>query len=389
MKRWLIGLGFFALFSAIAVSAHLYVIQRMVTDAGIGPPGAGLAEAVVWSGFAAMFAQPFVGRVAPRWLSRPLSFFASTWMALLFWLLLALGVSDALLAIFGGFEDPRAGALRAGLVASLVFVVAVVAHREARRAPRDVRVEIELLRWPSALDGYRIVQLSDIHIGPSLGRDFAEELTRRVNALDADLVVLTGDLVDGSRAALEAEVAPFGKLRGRHGVFFVPGNHDFYSGAAAWCAFLSELGIRVLRNEHVVIGSGDSGASFVLAGVDDHRSGGLHSGGGEDLEAALCSRPRDLATLLLAHDPTTFKRGHEMEIDLQLSGHTHGGQIWPFRYLVRLVVPYVAGRYRRGGAELYVSRGTGFWGPAMRLGAPSEITEIVLRAASSGTAERA
>ncbi len=387
MKRWLIGIGVVFLLSAIAVSAHLYVIQRMVTDAGLGSAGAGLAKTVVWSGFAAMLAQPFVGRVAPRWLASPLSRFASTWMALLFWLLVALGVSDALLAISGGLDTPRVGALRAAGVASLVLALAAVAHRGARRAPRDVRVEIELARWPSALDGYRVVQLSDIHIGPALGRRFAEALTRRVNALGADLVVLTGDLVDGSRAALEAEVAPFRELRGRDGVFFVTGNHDFYSGAADWCECVSELGIRVLRNEHVVIGGGDAGASFVLAGVDDHRSGGLRSGGGEDLERALDGRPGDLATLLLAHDPTTFKRAQGMGIDLQLSGHTHGGQIWPFHYLVRLAVPFVAGRYRRGGAELYVSRGTGFWGPAMRLGAPAEVTEIVLRAPSSGSTD--
>ena len=273
------------------------------------------------------------------------------------------------------------GSARAALVGSAVLLLAGIAHREARRGPRDVRVEIELARWPRALDGYRIVQISDIHIGPTLDRRFARALTERVNALDADLVAVTGDLVDGSRAALEAEVAPFGGLRGRDGVFFVTGNHDFYSGADEWSDCVESLGMRTLRNEHVSIERGDAG--FVLAGVDDHRGGLMPGPGGEDLDRALAEAPDGRPVVLLAHDPSTFKRAHAMGIDLQLSGHTHGGQIWPFHWLVRLAIPFVAGRYRRGDAELYVSRGTGYWGPAMRLGSPAEITELVLRSPGS------
>ena len=378
MKRAFLGLGAFAIFLAIGIGSHLYVIRRLVVDAGVPAPAALVLEALVWASYASIIAQPLLARRLPRVPSRLLGFWAVNWMALLFWLLVALGASDLVLLLSGALGDPRVAELRAVVVVLGVLAVALVARREALRAPRDLRVEVELARWPQALDGYRIVQLSDVHIGASLGRDFARALTQRVEALRADLVVVTGDLVDGRREHLEAEVAPFAGLRGRDGVFFVPGNHDFYSGVADWCECVGMLGIRVLRNEHVVIERGD--LSFVLAGVDDHRSGSFSGSGGEDLERALADRSPGLATLLLAHDPSTFTRAQSMQVDLQLSGHTHGGQIWPFHYLVRLAVPFLAGLYRRGAAQLYVSRGTGYWGPAMRLGAPAELTEIVLRA---------
>ena len=206
-----------------------------------------------------------------------------------------------------------------------------------------------------------------------------------MNALSPDLVAVTGDLVDGSVARIGAEVEPFGAIRARHGVFFVTGNHDFYSGADGWVARVRALGWRALRNERVAIE--DAGARFDLAGVDDHHGALLGPGEGEDLARALDGRESEHPVVLLAHDPATFRRASQHGVDLQLSGHTHGGQIWPFRYLVRLATPFVAGRYARDGAELYVSRGTGFWGPVMRLFAPAEITEIVLRRADAGVGE--
>jgi predicted MPP superfamily phosphohydrolase len=188
---------------------------------------------------------------------------------------------------------------------------------------------------------------------------------------------VTGDLVDGSVRRLADEVAPLAELRARHGVFFVTGNHDHYSGASAWAERARQLGMRVLRNERVEIRA--EGASFDLVGVDDHRGNPASRDGREDLPRALAGRDASRPALLLAHDPSTFKRASRAGVDLQLSGHTHGGQIWPFVYLVRLAIPFIAGLYARNGSRLYVSRGTGFWGPAMRLGAPAEITLITLR----------
>ena len=252
------------------------------------------------------------------------------------------------------------------------------AHGAARSAL--ARIEIALARWPAALDGFRIVQISDVHIGPLLDGRFAATVAERVNALAPDLVAVTGDLVDGSVVRLAPHVEPFRAVRAKHGVFFVTGNHDFYSGADSWVAHVRSFGWQALRNEHVSIGDGAAG--FDLAGVDDTHGRLIEAGAGEDVERALAGRDASRAVVLLAHDPATFHRASQRDVDLQLSGHTHGGQIWPFRYIVRLSVPWVVGLYRRGASALYVSRGTGFWGPPMRIAAPSEITEIVIRRAA-------
>jgi predicted MPP superfamily phosphohydrolase len=241
-------------------------------------------------------------------------------------------------------------------------------------------VEVRLRGWPRALDGFRIAQISDVHIGPILGRGFAEKLVARVNALAPDLIAVTGDLVDGGVAHLHGEVAPFAALRAPHGIYFVPGNHDFYSGVDGWLARVEQLGMRVLRNERVAIGGA---AGFDLAGVDDHR-GDWRTGSTEDVAQALAGRDPARAVVLLAHDPATFPAAQRAGVDLQISGHTHGGQIWPFGVLVRLATPFVAGLHRRGASQIYVTTGAGFWGPPMRLFAPSEIAEIVLRCEEAG-----
>jgi predicted MPP superfamily phosphohydrolase len=369
-------------------SVHAYLIRRLVLDPGLPEPWrTGLAALALGLGVT-LVAQP----IAERWIrppaSRAIAWPASLWMGFAFLMLLQLLATDLLLwaagpvaraAAPGGDPAGQASAWRAALVAGVALTAGSLGIREALRPPRLRRLEIRLARWPAPLDGFRIVQISDIHIGPILGRHFARELTERVNALSPDLVAVTGDLVDGAVRQLADEVAPFAGLRARHGAFFVTGNHDHYSGVRDWDRKARELGLRVLRNERCEIR--DRGAVFDLAGVDDHR-GDLFGSGGEDLDAALAGREAGRPCILLAHDPSTFKRASQLGIDLQLSGHTHGGQIWPFGWFVRLAVPWVEGHHRRGGAELYVSRGTGFWGPPMRLLAPAEITEITLRAGS-------
>jgi predicted MPP superfamily phosphohydrolase len=206
-----------------------------------------------------------------------------------------------------------------------------------------------------------------------IGKDFIEDIVRRVNALTPDVIAITGDLVDGSVEELAEHVAPLAKLSAKHGVYFVTGNHEYYSGAEEWIAHLRKLGVHVLRNERVRIG-GDEG--FDLAGIDDHSSAVF--GHGPDLPKALAGRDADRACVLLAHQPRGVNLADSLGVDLQLSGHTHGGQMFPWNLAVRLQQPFVAGIHKLTHAQIYVSRGTGYWGPPMRVGAPAEITEIEL-----------
>jgi hypothetical protein len=305
-------------------------------------------------------------------------------MGFAFLLLILIVASKVVQAMMGAVvvADASAGGLTAArLWAAAVFSLALAAGargvQTARRGPTLERVELRLPRWPAGLDGFRIVQISDLHIGPILDRRFAAAVVQRCNALRPDLVAITGDLVDGDIRRIADEVAPLADLRAAHGVYFVTGNHDYYSGVDAWVERVEQLGIRALRNQRVAIRHGT--AVFDLAGVEDHHAHMVSPAHREDLTAALAGRDPGRPVVLLAHDPLTFKGAARLGIDLQLSGHTHGGQIWPFRYLVRLTTPYVAGRFQVGDARLYVSRGTGFWGPAMRLFAPGEISEITIR----------
>jgi predicted MPP superfamily phosphohydrolase len=383
-RRTLAGLVFLIVVLVIGVGGHAYLAKRLALEPLWPEPLRGVLVAAFGLGLAAVLSRLFLRRGAGT-LEKALAWVAYTWLGFTFLLLTATAATDAALWILGaasaGPQDaPLLARARALLVGAVAGAAAVVALRQGLRAPGVHRIEIPLARWPRALDGFRIVQISDVHIGSLRDRRFAAVIAERVNALAPDLVAVTGDLVDGSVARIGDEVEPLGAIRARHGVYFITGNHDFYSGADAWVARVRALGWQALRNERVAIG--DAGAHFDLAGVDDHHGAMLGPGEGEDLARALDGREADRAVVLLAHDPNTFKKASQYGVDLQISGHTHGGQIWPFRHLVRLSTPWVAGLYRLGASAVYVSRGTGFWGPPMRLGAPSEITELVLRAAS-------
>jgi predicted MPP superfamily phosphohydrolase len=268
------------------------------------------------------------------------------------------------------------GTLALGLSGGL----ALLGMRTALGPVEIKQVRVQLRRLPRAQHGTRIVQLTDMHVGPTRGRAFVEEIVRRTNELSADIVAITGDLVDGSVNDLREAVAPLGDLRARFGVFFVTGNHEYFSGAEEWSQELRRIGLRVLHNERVTIGEG--AAAFDLAGVDDYsaqRYGGVpHS---QALARALAGRDPQRELILLAHQPRSIVLGEPLGVGLQLSGHTHGGQMWPFNYLVRLQQPFVAGLFRHGGSQIYVSRGTGYWGPPMRLAVPPEITEVTLESA--------
>jgi uncharacterized protein len=252
---------------------------------------------------------------------------------------------------------------------------------EARGEHEVVEVEIVLAKLPRELDGFSIVQLSDLHTGMTIDRAFVQRVVDRANALSPDLVALTGDLVDGPVESLREDIAPLASLRAKHGVFAITGNHEYYAGADAWIAEISRLGARYLRNERVTIGTGT--ASFDLAGVDDH-SADNWVGHGEDLARATGGRDPSRALVLLAHQPRQVRRAAKHGVDLQLSGHTHGGQIWPWHYIVKIQQGgLLAGRYEHEGTQLYVTRGCGYWGPPVRLLAPLEITRVILRSAAA------
>jgi hypothetical protein len=245
------------------------------------------------------------------------------------------------------------------------------------RRPRIVNVEIPVSRLPVPLHGFSIAQITDVHVGPTIRREFVERLVRRVNGLGTDVIAVTGDLVDGSVKQLAAHTAPLSQLSARHGAFFVTGNHEYYSGEPAWTREIRKLGLTVLENEHVVLEH--DGASLVLAGVPDIGAHHFDANQRSDPAAALRGAPATAgARILLAHQPRSAAAAADAGYDVQISGHTHGGQFWPWSFFVRFFQPFTAGLHRVKGLWLYVSRGTGYWGPPNRFGVPPEITRIRL-----------
>lgn len=274
---------------------------------------------------------------------------------------------------------PEAGRLReysALAVPLLALSAASAGWIGARRTAAVRRVDVPIAGLPASLEGFTIVQLSDIHVGNTIGRDYVEAIVERANRLQPDVVAITGDLVDGTVSALGPEVAPLARLKSRFGTFFVTGNHEYYSGVGPWLGEFRRLGFQVLVNQHVVIDHG--GAKLVMAGVTDvsgHHFGEAHR---SDPAAALRGAPEASVKVLLAHQPRSAAAAADAGFDLQLSGHTHGGQFLPWNFFVRFQQPYTAGLARLRSMWVYTSRGTGYWGPPMRLGAPSEITLVRL-----------
>jgi predicted MPP superfamily phosphohydrolase len=259
----------------------------------------------------------------------------------------------------------------------LTLVITSAGMIIARRRPGIVEVRIPVPGLPPALHGFSIAQISDMHVGPTIKRGFVAGIVRRVNELNADLIAVTGDLVDGSVQQLSVHTAPLAGLTARHGAFFVTGNHEYYSGERAWTAEIRRLGMHVLKNEHVVLRH--DGASLVLAGVTDYSAHHFDPAQRSDPAAALSGAPADAgARILLAHQPSSATAAAQAGFDVQISGHTHGGQFWPWNLFVHFFQPFTGGLHRLKNLWIYVSRGTGYWGPPNRFGVPSEITRIRL-----------
>jgi predicted MPP superfamily phosphohydrolase len=240
-----------------------------------------------------------------------------------------------------------------------------------------VRVDVPIAGLPGDLHGFTIAQITDIHVGPTIKRPYVQAIVDAVNRLNADMVAVTGDLVDGSVAELADHVAPIAQLSSRHGTFFVTGNHEYYSNAPAWIDELRRLEVTVLLNEHVVLRHREE--ALVVAGVTDRSGHHFDASHRSDPHAALVGAPASAAfRLLLAHQPRSASAAADAGYQLLLSGHTHGGQFLPWNFLVRLQQPFTAGLHRLRELWVYTSRGTGYWGPPNRFGVPSEITYLRL-----------
>ena len=258
------------------------------------------------------------------------------------------------------------------VVAGLLTVVGFI---NARRRAAVRRIDIPITDLPAALHGFTIAQISDLHIGPTIRGHHLDAIVDAVNELGADMIAVTGDLVDGTVAQLALHTAPLSRLSARHGTFFVTGNHEYYSGVHAWVAELRRIGLRVLINEHVVLQH--DGAQMIVAGVTDFNGGRFDPSHESHPAGAIAGAP-DAVSVLLAHQPRSAHAAQSAGYDLQLSGHTHGGQFLPWNFFVRFQQPFTAGLHRLGKLWVYVSRGTGYWGPPKRIGAPSEITRLRL-----------
>jgi len=387
-------------------AAHWYVWRRLVRD--VSGPGSRYRRA----GTVLVALLPVLsllaligGRAFPLAVERWFAWPGYLWLAVLLYLLLALLAGELLRPLLLRLlrsaprrrevgpvaEEPAAPAEPAVQEESAaaepsrrLFVSRVVAGTAAGvavgvvgngaygvlRGPRVKQVTVPLAKLPRAAHGYRIAVVSDIHLGPILGRAHTRRIVDTINATQPDLIAVVGDLVDGTVPELGPAARPLADLRAKGGAYFVTGNHEYFSGAAPWVDFVRELGVHPLENARVEL------PWFDLAGVND--IAGTAQGQGPDYERALGDRDRGRAAVLMAHQPVTVHDSVRHGVDLQLSGHTHGGQLWPGNYLAELANPTVAGLERYGDTQLYVTRGAGAWGPPVRVGAPSDITVVTL-----------
>jgi predicted MPP superfamily phosphohydrolase len=427
----LIGLlGFSTVVLVALLLLHGFLWWRLVRSTTCpGPVRQGLTALTVVLGLLPALAVALRGTL-PRDRAAPLDWVAYTWLGIAFYAFLALLVLEPvrliarLVSPAGGARQPREAAMartgihedrgghdavrqesapgavrrrdgavslprRLFLARSLAVTAGAVALGTAgtgayiaNSAPVVRRVPVTLPTLHPALDGLRIVTFSDAHLSATYGGRRFERLVEIVNEQSPDVVAIVGDLVDGSVAELRQDVAPLADLVSGQGVFFVTGNHEYFVDTRGWLRHLPTLGVEVLHNERVAIGRG--AATVDLAGIDDRtaaRSG--VPGHGADLAAALAGRNDATPVVLLAHQPVMVEQAQAAGVDLQLSGHTHGGQLWPFDYVIRLDQPAVQGLSRFGDTQLYVTAGAGYWGPPMRVGARPEVTVVELRAPRS------
>jgi predicted MPP superfamily phosphohydrolase len=378
-RRFLTLLGILAL-------VHIYVGCRLLPALPIGAGGRVAGTLWLVASFFAVplsfFARSFRSRVWADRVAGAGLFMAGFFSSLfVFTLLRDVALAPTVLLVpASSVPDVLRGS--AIFVAALAVFATLIGFVNARRRAGIVKVDIPIRDLPDALHGFTIAQITDIHVGPTIKRPYVDAIVDAVNALQADMIAVTGDLVDGSVRDLSRHTAPLARLTARHGAYLVTGNHEYYSGEPAWTAEFKRLGLRVLMNEHVVVTH--EGERLVVAGVADYSAHHFNPQQRSDPAAALKDAPADAgARILLAHQPRSAPAAAAAGFDLQLSGHTHGGQFWPWMFFVRLQQPFTAGLHRLNDLWVYISRGTGYWGPPKRFGSPSEITHLRLVRASA------
>ncbi len=370
-----------ALFTVATLLAllHLYIGLRLLLAMALAPEGVAAGIVLLAASALLVLAGLFSSSLKrTRW-SEQLTWAGLLSMGLFSSLLVLTMLRDVVLLVVklvgaGGMAVDHASAYGVPLLALLVTAVGFI---NARRLARVVDVEVPIAGLPAAFEGYSIVQISDIHVGPTIKRGYLDAIVARVNSLQPDAIAVTGDLVDGSVRRLGLHTEPLSRLSAPDGAFFVTGNHEYYSGAGEWIVELRRLGLKVLINEHVVLER--EGGSLMIAGVPDFMAHHFDESHRSDPHAAAAGAPAHVrARVLLAHQPRSAEVAADAGFDLQLSGHTHGGQFFPWNLFVPLQQPYTAGLNRLRSLWVYTSRGTGYWGPPKRFGAPSEITRVRL-----------
>jgi len=385
-------LGFLLFVMSVQVSGFVYLHRRLRAAAATLAPRA--APALKWVVGALFLLQMLSFSLTRSGLSGPVAgvLFWSAYVlfgvvALVFVGTLLIDAASGLATLaeragLTGAPDPgRRALLRSWAQLGVVGVSGALTaggYRAATRVPAVTEVEVPITGLPPALHGFRIAQISDVHIGPTIKGPWLQKVVDVINDLDVDLVAVTGDLVDGDADALADDVAPLGTLRARHGAFFCTGNHEYYSGVDAWVAAVAGLGLRPLLNAHQLLDH--DGARVLVAGVTDRSAHRVRPDHASDPAQAIAGRDADGdLRLLLAHQPRSAYPAAALDFfHLQLSGHTHGGQFAPFSFFIGLFQPFAVGLHRLGSMWIYTNRGTGYWGPPNRLGSPSEITLLRL-----------
>ena len=369
--------GRFATFLTVALGVwaamHLYVFWRLSSVPWVATHVSRrtvvLVAAVLWVSYPLARVLEARGFHAVAWL---LELVGANWIGVLFLLLSAILVVDVV--TLGGWLLPRIAPVLPGCAALLALVLSAVGLLQGLRPPVVRDYEVELAGLPPEREGLVVVVISDMHLGTLIGRVWIERVVNRVNEMRPDLLLVVGDILEGDDGQVEKEIVPsLAKLRAPLGVWAVTGNHEFYNGIERSVALIEAAGCTVLRDRQAEVISG-----LVLAGVDDLTARRQYGRDDQPVEKTLANRPPG-AVILLSHTPWQATTAAAAGAGLMISGHTHNGQIWPFNYLVKLRYPLLGGRHEVNGMPVIVCRGTGTWGPRMRLWLPGEIVRITLK----------